>query len=323
MAEAQRVMAQLTDRYKMTDLGNVARYIGMQVQRTATTMTVHQSDYVKGVLAEYGSGDTAVTATPARHDQILTAGMSPVAGSPEAVGMQQLPYRGLVGSLLYAAVCTRLDIVKAVSNLGSFVQNPGMAHWRAALYVLRYLRGTMDMGVRYTADGTRRATGVVLTAFADASYADQWSVGDGRSVTGYILYLCGGPVVWGSHRQATPALSTAEAEYEALTACTREVVWVRGLLQELGFTQTAPTTVYEDNQSAIGMAKSVSLTRMTKHVVVRCAFLRFHLDAGAVVVLYCPTLCMLADVLTKIQGRVVFVRMRGQLLGYEVWTIQM
>jgi hypothetical protein len=81
--------------------------------------------------------------------------------------------------------------------------------------------------------------------------------------------------------------------------------------------------VYEDNQSAIGMAKSVSLTRMTKHVVVRCAFLRFHLDAGAVVVLYCPTLCMLADVLTKIQGRVVFVRMRGQLLGYEVWTIQM
>jgi hypothetical protein len=62
---------------------------------------------------------------------------------------------------------------------------------------------------------------------------------------------------------------------------------------------------------------------MTKHVVVRCAFLRHHLDAGAVTITYCPTLCMLADVLTKIQGRVVFVRLRGQLLGYEVWTVSM
>jgi hypothetical protein len=323
LAEVTRIMAQLVRRYKMTDLGDVARYIGMQVRRTDEHMTVHQHDYIRSMLAEYGAGDTAVTATPARHDQILTASMSPAAGSTEAADMGRLPYRSLVGSLLYAAVCTRVDIVKAVSNLGSFVQNPGMAHWRAALYLLRYLRGTADLGVRYTGDGTRLAAGVVLTAFADASYADQWSVGDGRSVTGYVLYLCGGPVLWGSHRQATPALSTAEAEYEALTACTREVVWVRGLLSELGFRQAAPTTVYEDNQAAIGMSKSVSLTRMTKHVVVRCAFLRHHLDAGAVTITYCPTLCMLADVLTKIQGRVVFVRLRGQLLGYEVWTVSM
>ena len=93
--------------------------------------------------------------------------------------------------------------------------NPSRAHWQAALHVLHYLRSTPTLGPRY-----RRVADIndlQLSAYIDASFAPDWKDADGISVTGYIIFLAGGPVAWTSHRQKHVAGSTCESEFIALS----------------------------------------------------------------------------------------------------------
>ena len=96
--------------------------------------------------------------------------------------MSKTPYRELVGGLLYLSTTTRPDIVFAVSMLARFMENPGPGHWKAAKQVLRYLKTTPALGLkyRYTSSPT------ILSAYVDANYA---GCEDSRkSTTGYVFY---------------------------------------------------------------------------------------------------------------------------------------
>jgi hypothetical protein len=76
-----------------------------------------------------------------------------------------------------------------------------------------------------------------------------------KSISGYGMKLCNGPIIWYSKRQSTTAQSTAEAEYISANMCARALVWLSQLLSCLGFPPTGPTTIYENNQSCIAIAK--------------------------------------------------------------------
>ena len=71
-----------------------------------------------------------------------------------------------------------------------------------------------------------------LTGYSDADWAGD--INNRRSTTGYIIMLNGGAIAWRSHLQPTVALSTMEAEYMALTEATKELIWLRTFLAELG-----------------------------------------------------------------------------------------
>ena len=185
----------------------------------------------------------------------------------------------------------------AVNQLSRFMSAPSVAHLRAAKHVLRYLRGTGSIGLCY-----RRAAGSelsnVLSGFADASWASQ--PGTSRSVSGYVFMFNGGAVSWRCKLQSTIALSTAEAEFDALCAATREAMYLRGLLQEMGLQQQQATTIFEDNQPCIALARNPMTSARTRHVALRFDFVREKLRAALVDVVYCPTGDMVADMLTKI-----------------------
>eukprot|EP00253_Pinus_taeda_P028829 PITA_28829 len=67
----------------------------------------------------------------------------------EEEDMSRVPYASAVGSLMYAMVCTRLDIARAVGVLSRFMLKPGKEHWIAMKRVFRYLHGTTDYGLCY------------------------------------------------------------------------------------------------------------------------------------------------------------------------------
>ena len=73
--------------------------------------------------------------------------------SEERIVMQSVPHQELVGSLLYLANTTRPDISYVVGLLSRYVKNPGKAHWKAGLHVLRYLSGTREAVIRFRSDG--------------------------------------------------------------------------------------------------------------------------------------------------------------------------
>jgi hypothetical protein len=114
-------------------------------------------------------------------------------------------------------------------------------------------------------------------------------------MTGNLLLLCGAPVVWRASLQKTVALSSAEAEYMALSDCVKEVLWMRMLLKDIGSEQLEATTIQEDNQGAIALAKNVGYQARTKHIDIRYHFVREQVVAGTVHLQYVAS----ADQLTS------------------------
>ena len=175
--------------------------------------------------------------------------------------MKEIPYRELIGTLLWVANGTRPDVAYAVSTLAKYTTNPGMLHWKALLRVLGYLYATQEYCIKYSRnesvvdgiDARGYARGVLpfttMDGFVDASYAGD--VDTRRSTTGYMFKISGGPVSWQSRLQSSVALSSMEAEYMAASAATQEAMWLNRLLQQLGLKTPRPTKIYEDNKAAI------------------------------------------------------------------------
>ena len=93
------------------------------------------------------------------------------------------PYKELVGSLMYAAMATRLDIAFATSILGQFAQAPARVHWEAAKRVVRYLKTTRNLELTY---GVSHAN---LSSYSDTNHTSQLHQ---HSISGYTFLLGGG-----------------------------------------------------------------------------------------------------------------------------------
>ena len=111
--------------------------------------------------------------------------------------------------------------------------------------------------------------------------------------------MAGAAVSWKSRKQTCVALSTAEAEYVAMSAAAQEATWIRQLLEDLYYKQIDPTILHEDNQSAIAVAQNPQSHSKMKHIDIRYHFVREKVLDNTVELRYCPTNDMLADILTK------------------------
>ena len=107
-----------------------------------------------------------------------------------------------MGCLLYIAKQTRPDILATVSRLSRYLENPGKVHWMAAKRVLRYLKGTRDLGLTFRRD----ADGLQLFEACDADWASD--VDDRRSTTGFAFMVQkeGAAISWNSKKQPTAEL---------------------------------------------------------------------------------------------------------------------
>ena len=127
------------------------------------------------------------------------------------------------------------------------------------------MKGTTNHGILYQRQETTPES--ELIGFADADWAGD--VTDRRSTSGYVFCLSEGAISWRSKKQDCVALSTAEAEYVALSSAGQESVWLRKLTAELGQVSSHPMTIYEDNQSAISMRKNPQYHGRAKHIDIR------------------------------------------------------
>ena len=152
-----------------------------------------------------------------------------------------------------------------------------------------------------------------MKGYSDADWAAQ--VNDRRSTSGYVFFLGGGPVSWQSKTQKSVALSTAEAEYMALSDASKECIHLKALLSSLGHTQDKPVIIYEDNQAAQKIAENPVLHDRTKHIDIRYHFVRELVEDLKISVVYIQTKEMVADLLTKAVSKATFDHLVGALFG--------
>ncbi len=210
----------------------------------------------------------------------------------------------MVGSLLYAAMATRPDIAHAVGVVSKFNSRPTEAHLTSVKRILRYLRGTINLALKYHKLPKRPES---LIGYSDADWAGD--LDDRHSTTGNVFLMAGGAISWLSKKQASVALSTSEAEYVALSLATQEAIWLRRLLTEIGV-PSGPVMVMEDNQGAIAIARNPIAHSRTKHIDIRYHYIREALQDDVISLQYCPTNEMIADLLTKPLSKPQFERLR-------------
>jgi len=191
---------------------------------------------------------------------------------------------------MYAMIGTRPDIAFAVSAVSQHSSNPGPAHWTAVRRIFRYLAGTQTFGILY---GSGYCGG-----YTDADWG---ASEDRKSIGGYAFMINGGAVSWASRKQGSVALSSTEAEYMALTQGVKESLWLGELLEGSGALKHGKEIrkVQCDNQAAIALTKNPEYHARTKHIDIHYHFIREHVDSGAIVLFYCPTHAMTADIFTK------------------------
>ncbi|EGD72773.1 hypothetical protein PTSG_12181 [Salpingoeca rosetta] len=187
-------------------------------------------------------------------------------------------------------------------------------HWQAAKHVVRYLKATSEHGLLFKRrSGTRKDQPLDLVCYSDASFGtDQLT---GRSTTGFTCYINGCLVSWSSRLQPTVALSTAEAEYMAISAAAQDVVFLRQLLMDLDEPEAGATKMLTDNQAAIAIGNDHVTKPRTKHIRVRHHFVRELIADGTIVLQHCPGTRMVADALTKALDKQTFEQHLPRLVG--------
>ncbi|XP_035545683.1 secreted RxLR effector protein 161-like [Juglans regia] len=164
--------------------------------------------------------------------------------------MQKIPYASMVGSIMYAMVCSRPHLTYAVSLVSRFMSNPRKPHWHAIKWVFQYLSGSRSLGVKF---GKNVKRGSELEGFVDSDYVG--NIDTRKSLTGFVFTTFGGAISWKANLQPVVALSTTEAEYIAMTEAIKEAIWLKGISHELGMYE-GNITVHCDNQSTIHLAKN-------------------------------------------------------------------
>ncbi|OAJ38664.1 hypothetical protein BDEG_22572 [Batrachochytrium dendrobatidis JEL423] len=164
--------------------------------------------------------------------------------------------------------------------------------WNAVKLVLHYVQGTLSYALELG------GTNASLSGYSDADWAGD--VKTRKSTSGYLCYVGNALVSWRSSKQTCVAVSTMEAEYTAAESASRELLFLRDLLGELGFEQDGPTTLYCDSQSAISNMIGPSVVHeATKHIGIKINALRDRISQGLIKPEYIGTKDQVADILTK------------------------
>ena len=129
--------------------------------------------------------------TPIIKDQGLSLKMCPKTPQ-EKEQMAKVPYSSVVGSLMYAMMCTIHDICFAIGMASRYQSNPGQTHWKAVKRILRYLKGTADYSLCY------QGNDLYLMGYTDADWGGD--LDERKSTSGYVFLLNNGAISWSSKK---------------------------------------------------------------------------------------------------------------------------
>jgi hypothetical protein len=279
--------------FDITHLGPVSWLLGLGVTRDRAkgTLSISQETYINSIVRRFNLEDAKPASAPIDSNTRLVKTDCPESAEDKQ-GMKGIPYREVIGALNWVAVGSRPDVAFVVSQLAQFLNNPGRVHWEAAKRVIRYLKSTEGLKLTY-GGGERQG----FEGFTDADGATQ----DHRhAISGYAILLDGGAVSWSSKKQELVTLSTMEAEYVGTTHAAKELIWFRNLIGEIFRPLDFSTILYSNNQSAIALANSDGqFHARSKHIDICYHFFKFYIQDGSIVLIYCPTEDMIADILTK------------------------
>jgi hypothetical protein len=301
----------LSRRYKLNDMGRVSKFLGIRFRRYGDRLELDLEEYLDKVLSKFSMTQCSPTDNPAVTSVVLSKDQCP-STEEEIRAMSKVPYRELIGSLLFAACTIVPEITAAVSRLAEYMHNPGQLHWHEAKRILRYLKGIKSERFIFLKGESNDK--YKLYGYVDADWAANRD--NRRSRAGYIFKIGRCIISWASILEPTVALSSAESELIAATIATKEVIYLRDLLQFLGQEQLSPTTIFEDNNACIRLSMNAEFHKRTKHIDMKWFYVREKHDSGEIVLKKIKSVDNIADLFTKALSSKYFVMLTSSMYEY-------
>nr|KYP57052.1 Retrovirus-related Pol polyprotein from transposon TNT 1-94 [Cajanus cajan] len=239
----------MQDEFEMSMMGELKFFLGLQIVQSDEGVMIHQTKYTKELLQKFKMEDVKPMKTPMHPSTTL--------GLDEE---DSTMYRGMVGSLLYLTA-SRPEIMFSVCVCGGFQVRPKEVHLQEVKRILRYLKGTPNLGINFY-----RFHNFSILGYCDADYAgDKW---ERKSTNGGCHFLGRCLVSWTSKRQSTIALSTCEVEYVSAGQCLTQLLWIKHQLEDYDIYESNIPVLY-DNTAAINISKNLVLHSRTKHIEIK------------------------------------------------------
>ncbi|CAH9102929.1 unnamed protein product [Cuscuta europaea] len=270
-------------KFEMSMMGELNFFLGLQVRKLQDGIFINQSKYILDMLKIFHIGGKSSMPTPMSPNNKLDS-------DPSGKPVDPTNYRAIIGSLLYLT-SSRPDIVFSTCLCARFQANPKESHLTAVRRILRYLKGTVNLGLWYP-----KHSGFDLVGYSDADFAG--CTMDRRSTSGGAQFLGKKLVCWSSKKQNCVSTSTAEAEYVTAASCCSQILWMKTQLKDYGYT-FRHIPIYSDSQSAIAITSNPVHHSRTKHIDLRYHFIKDHVEKGDIDMYFVSSDLQLADLFTK------------------------
>uniref|UniRef100_A0A0K8T576 Reverse transcriptase Ty1/copia-type domain-containing protein n=1 Tax=Lygus hesperus TaxID=30085 RepID=A0A0K8T576_LYGHE len=296
--EASTIIQALELEFNAKNLGEPRTLLGLELNRRSHRLFISQEKIVDGLLKKFRMEQCKGARSP------MEERFQPTYAEDTDLN---LPFRELVGSLMYISICSRPDIAFATSFLSRHLHKPTQSLWKAGKRILQYLKTTAHYSLVYTRSNSKQE----LEAYSDSDWAGDQQ--DRKSTSGTAIFIYGNLIAWSSRKQQTVALSTAEAEYLAAASTATDLVHFRQLACEVTRSDKVYPVLKIDNQSAICLIKNYENSKRSKHIDIRAHFIKDQVEKQIISVEYVPTDHNVSDILTKALGTIKFCIFRKDI----------
>lgn len=295
-------------KFEMTDLNEVKFFLGINVTRNFDTITLDQTTFLKKTLVKFNMMDCNPMSTPMESSIDYLA-----LNTQEECNA---PIRNLLGSLMYAMLCTRPDICFALNILSRYQSKTNDYLWESLKRILKYVKGSLNVKLIYKRNNYYDH---ILDGFADSDWAR--NTNDRISTSGYLFRMFeSNQICWNSKKQKSVACSSTEAEYMAMFEAAKEACWLRSLLKSINLNINVPIIIYEDNTGCISLSENPVHHKRSKHIDIQYHFTREKVEEKLIKLIHVSTDSQLADHLTKplAAGQFLSLRTRGGLKDVDL-----
>ena len=302
-------------RFEMKDMGEASEILGIEINRNRSrrTLFLHQSRYTQRVLERFEMESSKPVASPMDKSR---KSKQPESFSGSDKPALDVPFRSVIGSVMYMMIGSRPDLSFAIGKLSQHLEKPLQEHWLAAKRLLRYISGTRHYGIMLGVEQN-----FSLVGFSDSDWAG--CPESRKSTSGFVFTLAGGAISWKSKKQSVIALSTCEAEYIAASLACKEAIWLSRLHADmLNLESPKCIDLRLDNTGAIATAKNACINQRNKHIDIKYHYVRDCVGNKHINPVHWPTAEQAADLMTKALDKVKVAQLR-KMLGVVPYVISL
>ncbi|GJS33385.1 retrovirus-related pol polyprotein from transposon TNT 1-94 [Tanacetum coccineum] len=278
------------DEFEMSMMGELNFFLGLQIKQIEDGIFFNQSKYIKEMLKKSGLEDSKPIKTPMSSDTKLTK-------DEECESIDSTKYRGMIGNLLYLTA-RRPDIMFSVCLCARFQEAPKTSHLEAVKRILRYIIGTMHLGLWYP-----KGTGIETVLYVDSDHAGDYV--DRKSTSDICMFVGCCLTSWFFKKQTALVISTTEAEYVSAGKACQQALWMKQALIDYDV-RLNDVPIMCDNKGAIDLSKNPVQHSRTKHIEIRHHFLRDNVQKGHISIEKVSSVDNIANILTKPLKRELF-----------------